>query len=156
MFNLQIHFISYSNVEFDGSLLLAWPCCWLNSVVATDLRHHDLYVIIVSIHWPLRYERCGGNIKWEIIKYISSVNVLSIWCIITPRWMSQNPTDDESTLVQIMVRCCQAVSHFMIQVEPELWCHVATLCQSVLSEAVLTHHPLMEQYATYTCEQSLS
>ena len=29
--------------------------------------------------------------------------------------MSQNPTDDKSTLVQVMAWCCQATSHYLSQ-----------------------------------------
>ena len=34
------------------------------------------------------------------------------------RWMSLNPTDDKSTLVQVMACCRQATSHYLIQCWP--------------------------------------
>ena len=42
--------------HFEFSLLLEWTGCWTNSLLASDLRHHDTHVISVTVmscyHWP--------------------------------------------------------------------------------------------------------
>ena len=41
-----------------------------------------------------------------------------ISCKITLRWMPLDPTDDKSTLYQVMAWCCQATSHYLSQCWP--------------------------------------
>ena len=40
---------------------------------------------------------------------------LSLNVLTALRWMPQNSSDDESTLVQVMAWCCQATSHYLSQ-----------------------------------------
>ena len=43
------------------------------------------------------------------------INIVSIFCEIAIRWMPQYLTDHKSTLVQVMVWCRQATSHYLSQ-----------------------------------------
>ena len=43
------------------------------------------------------------------------IDVWGISCKIALRWLSQDLTDDKSTLVQVMAWCCQAASHHLTQ-----------------------------------------
>ena len=49
---------------------------------------------------------------------MSGVDVLSISCEIFLMRMPQDPIDDKSTLVQVMVRCRQATSHYLTECWP--------------------------------------
>ena len=51
-------------------------------------------------------------------KLISMINILSIFCAIVIRWMPQQLTDHQSTLVQAMAWCRQATSHYLSQCWP--------------------------------------
>ena len=51
-------------------------------------------------------------------KLISMINILSIFCAIVIRWMLQQLTDHQSTLVQAMAWCRQATSHYLSQCWP--------------------------------------
>ena len=87
--------------------------------------------------------RCSGNLKWVIFKLLSRTDTLNICYEIIAhrwwdskngifnlvllidifrsshdnalRWMSQDLTDDQSTLVQVMAWCRQATSHYLSQ-----------------------------------------
>ena len=47
-------------------------------------------------------ERCVSNFKSLNLKLIIDYNNLATQCIILPRWMPQNLTDEKSALVQEM------------------------------------------------------
>ena len=92
---------------------------------------HGLGIMLVFV-WPYlilpHQDRCatdhnylvpgrsGSNLKKKtIFKIIIQISSLGIYCEIPPlRWMLQNPTNEESTLVQVMAWCCQAPSCFAI------------------------------------------
>ena len=60
--------------------------------------------------------RCGCNLK--LVKLTWKVHILSISCEIALRWIPQDFTVDESTLVQVMAWCRQATSHYLGQCWP--------------------------------------
>ena len=62
--------------------------------------------------------RCRCNLQLIIFKLISMINILSISCEITLRWMPQNFTYDQSTLAQVMAWCRQATRHYLSQCWP--------------------------------------
>ena len=55
------------------------------------------------------------NFKYVIFKRILVIDGWRISCEIVLIWMSQDFTDDQSTLVQVMAWCRQATSHYMSQ-----------------------------------------
>ena len=72
---------------------------------------------------PVRY---GSNFSSAFFKLILRINVLilridvsSTSCEIGVRWVPQNTSDDESTLVQVMAWCRQATSHYLSQCWPK-------------------------------------
>ena len=67
---------------------------------------------------PLTPGRFKANFRRVIFKLILVTNGWGIYCEIALRWMSMNPTDDKSTLVQVMAWCCQATSHYLSQCWP--------------------------------------
>ena len=62
----------------------------------------------------LASERCGSNLS-IFFKLIMQNNILGTRCNIVLRWMPQDLTDDESTLVQVMGWYRQATSHYLRQ-----------------------------------------
>ena len=57
--------------------------------------------------------RCGSNFKCVFSKFIWWINILTTSCGIALRWVSENLTDEESTLVQVMAGCWKATSHYL-------------------------------------------
>ena len=53
-----------------------------------------------------------------IFKLISVTDGWGISCETAVSWMSLGLTDDKSTVVQVMVWCCQATSHYLSQCRP--------------------------------------
>ena len=58
------------------------------------------------------------KITYVIFKLILVTDGWGIYCEIALRWISMNPTDDKSTLVQVMAWCHQATSHYLSQCWP--------------------------------------
>ena len=67
-------------------------------------------------HWPLRNVK-GISKQFKLILWI---NIFSIFYEIGLMWVPQNPTDDKSTLVQVMVLCRQATSYYLDQCWPRI------------------------------------
>ena len=63
-------------------------------------------------------ERCSWNLTKVFFKFILRSNIFSASCEIGLWWAPQNPTDDESQLVQVMAWCHQAASHYLNQCWP--------------------------------------
>ena len=61
---------------------------------------------------------CGSNFNSMMFKLIIEKRNFSTPCKIALRWMSQNLTNEKSTLVQVMVWCRQATSHYLSQCWP--------------------------------------
>ena len=57
----------------------------------------------------------SSNLRLVIFNFISKVDILSISCEITLRWMPHDCTDILSTLVQVMAWCHLATSHHLNQ-----------------------------------------
>ena len=55
------------------------------------------------------------SLKIVNFKFISKINILSIFCEIAIRRMPQHLTGDKSTLVEVMAWCRQATSHYLSQ-----------------------------------------
>ena len=72
---------------------------------------NSTYTGIYSTHWLL-----GDGAA--MFKLLSRINILRISCEIALRWMPLDLIDEESTLVQVMARCCQAASHYLSQCCP--------------------------------------
>ena len=62
--------------------------------------------------------RLKWNISWGIFKSNLVINGLGVSREIALRSMSQDLTDDKSTLVQVMAWCRQATSHYLSQCWP--------------------------------------
>ena len=62
--------------------------------------------------------RCGCNLKWFIFKLISMINILTIPCNISFRWISQEHSGYLSTLVRVIAWCRQAPSHYQSHCRP--------------------------------------
>ena len=63
--------------------------------------------------------RCGCNLKFIFFKLLPRIDILSIFCEIDCRWMPPDVTNDESTLVQVIIPGGhQATSHYLNQCWP--------------------------------------
>ena len=58
------------------------------------------------------------KIRFVIFKLILVTNGWGIYCEIALRWISMNPTEDMSILVQVMAWCRQATSHYLSECWP--------------------------------------
>ena len=90
-------------------------------VVFSQLRDQFLtdasmnWLIIGLTHWPL------GNLNESMYLILQIIAVIDGWGIsweLALRCMSLDLTDDKSTLVQVMVWCHQATSHYLSQCWP--------------------------------------
>ena len=63
--------------------------------------------------------RCGRNFKSTIFKLIIQNSSFGTHCEIALKWMPQNLTSNMATLVQVMVWCHQATSHYLSQFWPK-------------------------------------
>ena len=73
-----------------------------------------LYCLINSLA-PGGFENIFQNVFFKLISWIDT---LSNSCQTALRSMPQNPSDDKSTLVQVMAWCRQAASHYLSQCCP--------------------------------------
>ena len=76
--------------------------------------------------------RCRRNLKFVIFNLTSRIDILSISCEITLKWMTKRPHCCESTLRQVMACCHQTTRHYMSQRWHRSmllygWCHSATM-----------------------------
>ena len=71
--------------------------------------------ISINSMTPGRFER---NLRKVIFKLILMIGGWGIFCKIALRWLSVEPTDDKSILVQVMAWCHQAASHYLSQYWP--------------------------------------
>ena len=63
-------------------------------------------------------EKIEWNFRYVIFKKILVIDGWGISCEIAVIWMSLDFTDDQSTLVQVIVWCHQATSHYLSQCWP--------------------------------------
>ena len=65
-------------------------------------------------HWPLG-DLSMYSLNLVNFKLISAINISSIFCEIDFRWMPQDLTDHQPTLVQVMAWCRPATSYYLSQ-----------------------------------------
>ena len=93
-------------ITFNGLILASTS--WVLSV----LKHHR------GIFNSLAPGKFEWNFRYVIFKGILVIDDWGISCEIALIWMSQDLTDDKSTLVQVMAWCRQATSHYLGQCWP--------------------------------------
>ena len=97
-------------------------------------KTRDILFYLTPWPWDQSSQYLKSAIPITCYVLISWMNLVKIvlW------WMSQKTFDDKSTLVQVMVWCHQAISHYLSKYWPRLWCHMASLSHDELS-----HHWLL-------------
>ena len=93
---------------------------WHFTKYALNVRHASHTHCLDGL-WYLNSLAPGGfeNIFQNVFfKLISWIDTLSNSCETALRSMPQNPSDDKSTLVQVMAWCRQAASHYLSQCCP--------------------------------------
>ena len=88
-------------------MLVLWLV--INQVASTD------QAVFVNSLAPGGFENIFQNVFFKLISWIDT---LSNSCETALRSMPQNPSDDKSTLVQVMAWCRQAASHYLSQCCP--------------------------------------
>ena len=96
---------------------ITWHCVWHDNYIDLWLRETSL----ISSSWfnslaPGGFENIFQNVFFKLISWIDT---LSNSCETALRSMPQNPSDDKSTLVQVMAWCRQAASHYLSQCCPK-------------------------------------
>ena len=80
----------------------------------------NVFIWVLNLKWvnslaPGGFENIFQNVFFKLISWIDT---LSNSCETALRSMPQNPSDDKSTLVQVMAWCRQAASHYLSQCCP--------------------------------------
>ena len=81
-------------------------------------QYSHMTVPLWTMFNSLTPEGCGSNFEWVTLKLILVTDTLSICYGNSLRWMRWYPSDDKSTLVQVMACYHQATSHFLNQCWP--------------------------------------
>ena len=88
------------------------------------LGNKNIYILyhFSTVQWCRLFNSLApGRFEWNF-KHIIFRLILMIdgWgiCTIALGWMSLDPSDEKSTLVQVMAWCCQATSHYHNQCWP--------------------------------------
>ena len=111
-------------------------CLWIQVVCRPNQVGFNKQTTFNSLA-PGRFEPNFGEV---ISMLISVTDGWGISCKIALRWMPLDLTDDKSTLVQVMVWCRQATSHYLCQCWPRymstygvtrpqwvnVWLHITT------------------------------
>ena len=86
----RIHQLNYSRSDCSvWQSMISYPICTQSYTLTLGPR------------------RCSCNLKLVIFKLISRIDILTFSYAIILRWMTQDLTDDQSTLIQVMAWCCQ-------------------------------------------------
>ena len=104
----------YHMFRMEGKIKPCTYTCISIWRVLMDISYMDMLFTFNSFV-PGRFD-C--SLKLVNFKFISMINILSIFCEIAIRSMPQYLTDHESTLVQVMAWCRQATSHYLSQCWP--------------------------------------
>ena len=90
---------------------------WLTNVIFYLLPPSSIDVVYTLFNSlaPGGFENIFQNVFFKLISWIDT---LSNSCETALRSMPQNPSDDKSTLVQVMAWCRQAASHYLSQCCP--------------------------------------
>ena len=107
------------------TLLLYGNALWDVGQVHCGICEIGLLTWFISYSWvrchvnslaPGGFENIFQNVFFKLISWIDT---LSNSCETALRSMPQNPSDDKSTLVQVMAWCRQAASHYLSQCCPK-------------------------------------
>ena len=79
---------------------------------------YQCYIFTVTWFNSLAPGRFQRNFRKVIFQLTLAINGWSISCKILHKWMPMDLTDGKSTLVQVMVWCSQATSHYLNQCWP--------------------------------------
>ena len=114
VFNRLIHLSAFWKLK----LRLVYYC--INCLVSFVICHYPVYLwwCWQNVINSLTHGRFEWNLRLVIFKLILIIGGWDIFCKIALRWMSLDLIDDKSTLVQVMVWCCQATSHYLSQCWP--------------------------------------
>ena len=82
------------------------------------------------------------NFRYVIFKRILVIIWLRHLCEIALIWMSLDFTDDQSTLVQVMVWCRQATRHYLNQCWPRSLQHMASLGHNEINSILIDNKSL--------------
>ena len=93
------------DIHIFWAQVMAWYLCFFLNVPATAFNSLA----------PGGFENIFQNVFFKLISWIDT---LSNSCETALRSMPQNPSDDKSTLVQVMAWCRQAASHYLSQCCP--------------------------------------
>ena len=69
----------------------------------------------VSTHWFLGVMVMNNDLKSVISDSMLQIMIMNISCENALRWLLQDTFDDKSTMVQVMIWCCQPTSHCLSQ-----------------------------------------
>ena len=94
-----------------------WPDPYKSTNYATIVSDNGLSTVwwLFNSLAPGGFENIFQNVFFKLISWIDT---LSNSCETALRSMPQNPSDDKSTLVQVMAWCRQAASHYLSQCCP--------------------------------------
>ena len=89
------------------------PSCFSKNTVFENQDSWNL--LWIKRFNSLASERCTCNLKLVTFKPIPRIDLLSISCEITLRWMPLDLANDRSALIQVRVWCLQAAGHYLSQ-----------------------------------------
>ena len=88
-------------------------------ITSNNTDNNSLWKFLAN---EMEYSHSFVNSLKLVIQVIFQLIIVIDDCLISSqialRWMSLDPTDDKSTLVQVMVWCCQATNHYLNQCWP--------------------------------------
>ena len=119
------YFIIANWITLYYSLTCIMQVCWLYASLIKKCSESLTYktsqlfnkatVPVFNSFAPGKFE---WNFRYVIFKRILAIDGWGISCEIALVWMPMDFTDDQSTLVQVMVWCRQATSHYLSQCWP--------------------------------------
>ena len=117
-----VDYASCSCIRSAFPTLTLWPRMIENSQLQMFKNLVKRLLIFCSRGTNTLYSLAPGrfkvNLGWAIFKLILVVNGWGISCETALKWMSLDLTDDKSILVQVMIWCRQAASHYLSQCWP--------------------------------------
>ena len=87
-------------------------------IIVSIVPNGGLHMVLLKSINSLAPGKFEWNFRYLIFQIISVIDGWGISCELALRWMSLDPTDDKSTLVQVMAWCRQATSHYLSQCWP--------------------------------------
>ena len=130
------HNILYGITEMTAWYWLGFP--WLRGISFSAYGNNCLlsmaYFVLEIRIWLCTINsmfpgRCSWNLKSLIFKLLSRIDIMGISSETSLWWMPRYLNDDLSALVQVMVWCCQATSHYMNQCWPS---SMTSSCHNVI------------------------